>query len=71
MSSAAAAEAEAVPGVSDRLVGAVKASLATSMLWMLRQYMYRAYRLNDERVAAFAGAMSKKNEAKLVASKAS
>ena len=52
-------------------MGAIKASLAASMLWMLRQYMYRSYRLTDERVASFANVLSKKNEAKLAVNRVS
>ena len=54
---------------SNRLVGAVKASIAASMLWMLRQYMYRAYRLNDDRLSAFASGLSKKTEVKVPTNK--
>lgn len=42
--------------VSDRLVGAVKANIAMSLLYVTRQYIRQAYKLTDEsRVAAYSG----------------
>ena len=39
------------------------------MLWMLRQYLYRAYRLSDDRLSAYASGLSKKNEVKIPTNK--
>jgi hypothetical protein len=50
------------------LVGAVKASAALSLLLLLKQYMFRAYRLTEERGAGLASnAHGRKNEAKISA----
>ncbi|GAX81042.1 hypothetical protein CEUSTIGMA_g8477.t1 [Chlamydomonas eustigma] len=66
--SAAAVAAASVPGMTSRLVGAVKASAALSLLLLLKQYLFRAYRLTEERVAGLTGnAQGRKNEAKVSA----